>query len=253
MSILGDPRLPALALFPTDFHSNWQWYELLDHNRSVILDETPASFRPIIQVIDNFARNHKLGNLFETRVGSGRLLVCTIDLPGLAGSNPAARQLLRSLRAYAGSDAFRPASELDSGRLDSFLQLGQSDVMQKLGARVVETDSQQPGFEAANILDGDPATLWHTTYGEKTDPFPHEVVIALDRPSRLAGIRLQPRQDQSNGWIKDYRVEFGPDGKSWTQAAKGTLDRSDREKTVHFPAPVTARFLKLVTESPFDH
>ena len=157
---------------------NWQWYELLDHSRSVILDDTPASFRPIVQVIDNFARNHKLGNLFEARVGSGRLLVCTIDLPGLAGSNPAARQLLRSLHAYAGSDAFRPAVELDSARLDSLLQLGQSDVMQKLGARVVQTDSQQPGFEAANILDGDPATIWHTTYGEKSDPFPHEVVIA---------------------------------------------------------------------------
>jgi F5/8 type C domain len=71
--------------------------------------------------------------------------------------------------------------------------------------------------------------------------------------ARLAGIRLQPRQDQSNGWIKDYRVEFGPDGKSWTQAARGTLDRSNREKTVHFPTPVTARYLKLVAEPPFDH
>ncbi len=253
MGILCDPRHPALALFPTDSHSNWQWYELLDHSRSVILDETPASFRPIIQVIDNFARNHKLGNLFEVRVGSGRLLVCTIDLPGLEGSNPAARQLLRSLRSYAGSAAFRPARELDSRRLDGILQLGRSDVMQKLGARVVQTDSQQPGFEAVNIVDGDPATLWHTTYGERSDPFPHQVVIALERPSRLAGIRLQPRQDQSNGWIKHFRVEFGPDGKSWTQAVRGTLDRSDREKTVHFPAPVTARFLKLVAESPFDH
>ena len=27
----------------------------------MILDDTPAEFRPIVQVIDNFARNHKLG------------------------------------------------------------------------------------------------------------------------------------------------------------------------------------------------
>ena len=210
-------------------------------------------FRPIVQVIDNFARNHKLGNLFEAQVGSGWLLVCTIELPSLASSNPAARQLLHSLQSYAVSDAFRPAGELDPARLDSLLTLGQSDVMQKLGARVVRTDSQQPGFEAANILDGDPATLWHTTFGAKSDPFPHEVVIALNQPSRLAGIRLQPRTDQSNGWIKDFRVEFGPDGQSWTQAAGGTLDRSDEEKIIRFPAPVTPEYLKLVAESAFDH
>ena len=46
MGILCDPRHPALADFPTDFYSNWQWYELLDHSRSIILDDTPAEFRP---------------------------------------------------------------------------------------------------------------------------------------------------------------------------------------------------------------
>jgi hypothetical protein len=36
-----------------------------------------------VQVIDNFARNHKLGLVFETGVGKGKLLVCAIDLLGL--------------------------------------------------------------------------------------------------------------------------------------------------------------------------
>ena len=118
MGILCDPKHPALADFPTDFYSNWQWYELLDHSRSIILDDTPAEFRPIVQVIDNFARNHKLGVIFEARVGPGRLLVCGIDLPGLVEKHPAARQLLASLQRYAGSDAFHPASELPAGILD---------------------------------------------------------------------------------------------------------------------------------------
>ncbi len=118
MGILCDPAHPALRGFPTDSHSNWQWYELLDQSRSVVLDGTPPGFRPIIQVIDNFARNHKLGNLFEARVGAGRLLVCTIDLPGLAARNPAARQMLRSLQAYAASPAFQPVQELGTRFLD---------------------------------------------------------------------------------------------------------------------------------------
>jgi hypothetical protein len=75
-----------------------------------------------VHVIDNFARNHKLGNLFEARVGPGRLLVCTIDLPGLAGKSPAARQLLRSLYAYADSEAFRPRHEREMSQLDALLK-----------------------------------------------------------------------------------------------------------------------------------
>ncbi|HWH69603.1 MAG TPA: hypothetical protein VNT26_09475, partial [Candidatus Sulfotelmatobacter sp.] len=88
--ILCDPRHPALAQFPTEFYSNWQWWDLLNNSRTLILDDTPATFRPIVQVVDNFARNHKLGNLFEARVGAGKLLVCTMDLPRLAGQQPAA-------------------------------------------------------------------------------------------------------------------------------------------------------------------
>jgi hypothetical protein len=252
MGILCDPQHPALAQFPTDFHSNWQWYELLDHSRSIILDETPATFRPIVQVIDNFARNHKLGHLFETKVGAGRLLVCTIDLPGLVPANPAARQLLASLQSYAASSAFRPDAELPGAWLDQIFHAGQADVMQRLGGRVVSTDSQQPGFEADNILDGEESTIWHTTFGGKAAPFPHEVIIEFKRPVRLAGVRLQPRMDQANGWIKECRVDVGLDGKTWTQSARATLDRSDGEKRVHFPAPVTARFLRLVAEAPFD-
>ena len=119
MGILCDPAHPALAAFPTEFYSNWQWWDLLNESQSVILDATPAEFRPIVQVIDNFSRNHKLGNVFEARAGKGRLLVCTIDLASLEKSSPAARQLLASLYAYVGSDRFQPAVELDAKTLDA--------------------------------------------------------------------------------------------------------------------------------------
>ena len=111
LGILCDPGHPSLTGFPTEFHSNWQWWHLVKNARPVILDETPPSYRPTVQVIDNFERNHKLGLIFETRLGKGRLLICTMDLPGLQGK-PEARQLLRSLLRYAGSDRFAPRDEL---------------------------------------------------------------------------------------------------------------------------------------------
>lgn len=115
-----DPNHPALAEFPTEFHSNWQWWQIVENSRPVILDETPADYRPIIHVIDNFARNHKLGLLFETKVGKGSLLVCASDLSALH-KYPEARQLLHSLLKYAASPAFAPATELDKKILTKLL------------------------------------------------------------------------------------------------------------------------------------
>jgi len=118
MGILCDPKHPALAQFPTEFYSNWQWYELLQNSRTINLNDTPATFRPIVEAIDNFARNNKLGNLFEARVQEGSLLVCTIDLPRIADKMPAAKQLLKSLYAYVGSSSFAPSQELETAWLD---------------------------------------------------------------------------------------------------------------------------------------
>jgi len=117
---LCDPRHPALSKFPTEFHSNWQWWRLVKNARPIILDETPADYRPIIHVIDNFARNHKLGLLFETRFGQGKLLVCASDLPALR-DYPEARQMLYSLLQYVDFPAFAPRAELDGELLKKLL------------------------------------------------------------------------------------------------------------------------------------
>jgi hypothetical protein len=120
LGLLMDPKHPLLAKFPTAIHSDWQWYDLMQKSRYYILDDLPESYRPIVQVIDNFARNHKLGLLFETKVGPGNLLVCASDLPALQ-SHPEARQLLHSLLKYVASPAFAPATELDGKILGKLL------------------------------------------------------------------------------------------------------------------------------------
>jgi len=117
---LCDPKHPALAEFPTEFHSNWQWWQIVKNSRPIILDETPADYRPTIHVIDNFARNHKLGLLFESKVGQGKLLVCASDLPALQ-AHPEARQLMHSLLRYVNSPAFAPQTELEGEWLKKLL------------------------------------------------------------------------------------------------------------------------------------
>jgi hypothetical protein len=121
LGMLCDPKHPALTRFPTEFHANWQWFYLLQNSRALILDSMPAGFRPTVQVIDNYERAHKLGVLFEARVGPGNLVVCSIDLPRLQ-DHPEARQFLHSLLQYMNSGLFAPSTALDEEALRRILQ-----------------------------------------------------------------------------------------------------------------------------------
>jgi hypothetical protein len=118
--ILCDPDHPVFKGFPTEFHGNWQWWQLVKHCDPMILDHTPRQFRPLLQVIDGVDRNHKLGLICEARVGRGRLLICTIHLQQLQ-QHPEARQLLASLYRYAGGEHFNPVHELDLSTLEEIL------------------------------------------------------------------------------------------------------------------------------------
>ena len=237
--ILCDPRHPAFARFPTDFYSNWQWWELLNNSRTLILDDTPASFRPLVEVIDNFARNHKLGNLFEARVGPGRLLVCAMDLPRIAARQPAANQLLASLYAYAGSSSFQPPQALERAALDSLFAAKPANLLSQLGAKI-SADSEAPGYEAARAIDDDPDTCWHTRWEPSAAPMPHELVIDLGREITLAGVTYLPRQDMANGRIAE--CELFANG---SRVARAKWPNTAELQTLRFPRPVTARTLRL--------
>jgi hypothetical protein len=113
MGILCDPSHPALAGFPTDAHSNWQWWELTENVPVFVLDGTPAGFRPIIQVIDDYHRNHKLGAVFEAKVGEGKLLVSSFDIESALDKRPVARQLRQSLFDYVSGPRFAPTQNLE--------------------------------------------------------------------------------------------------------------------------------------------
>lgn len=111
LGILTNPGHPAFNDFPTEFHTNWQWFSIIKHSRPFILDKAPAGYLPVVQVIDNIERNHKLGLLFEFEVDGGKLLVCMSDLPAIR-DKPEARQLYSSLLAYMETDGFKPAASL---------------------------------------------------------------------------------------------------------------------------------------------
>jgi hypothetical protein len=112
MGVLCNPRHPAFAEFPTDSYSNWQWWDLQQLSKPMILGKLPSHLVPIIQLIDDWNSCRKLGLLIEGRLGKGKLLLCSIDLENNLAERPVARQLLRSLLDYVSSNRFSPKTVL---------------------------------------------------------------------------------------------------------------------------------------------
>lgn len=102
---------PALADFPTEFYSNWQWMTIVNASRALNLSALDSTYKPIVQVIDPSKRNRMLGMICEFKVGAGRLLICTSKLYEIK-DKPEAVQLNNSLVRYAESEAFKPTYPL---------------------------------------------------------------------------------------------------------------------------------------------
>ena len=80
-------------------------------------DSLPASLRPVVQVVDDWLTNRKLGLLLEVKVGNGKLLLCSIGLKTDLEHRPVARQLLVSLKRYVASNEFAPKQTVGLGSL----------------------------------------------------------------------------------------------------------------------------------------
>jgi len=119
MGLLCHPEHPALADFPTDIHSDWQWWNLVKRSRVMVLDSLPA-VTPIVESVDNFVNNRRLAQVFEAKVGKGSLIMCSIDLL-TDGELPELRQLRYSLTNYMLSADFHPVTTLTESDLKSLL------------------------------------------------------------------------------------------------------------------------------------
>lgn len=138
LGILTNPKHPMFADFPTDSHTNWQWYPVIKHSYPLILDRMPKEYRPIVQVIDNVERNHKLGLVFELNVDEGKLLICMADLEAVRDT-PEGKQFYASILDYMNSADFKPSTSVSADSLKNLFVEG----AQKEGIRVLENISYE--------------------------------------------------------------------------------------------------------------
>lgn len=243
-----DKTHAALADFPTDSHYDWQWIELVRGSRTMNLDKLPKDLQPIVQPIDDWNRNYKLGLVFETKVGSGKLLVATPDLANNLDKRPVARQLRRSLLDYMASANFEPKSTVTP---TNFRQVFfDTKVMKKLGATGLnKTQTVNPDL----AFDGDPNTFWTVGTIRDQSRTTGELAVSFQKLAIFTGLVIMPRQNhrEHEGDIREYSIQISDDGTTWREIKRGRLQSTFDPQKIDLGQTVTTKYLKLVSLSGF--
>lgn len=134
---------PIFKNFPTDFYTGLQWWELTNKAQAMEMNSFPADFQSIVQPIDTWFINRKLGMLFEANVGKGKIVVCSADIQSDLDKRPVARQLYYAITKYMTSGFFYPEFNL---------KLSVIEDLTKLEGERINTHTQDAPDELKNVI-----------------------------------------------------------------------------------------------------
>ncbi|MFE0605175.1 discoidin domain-containing protein [Streptomyces sp. NPDC058892] len=120
-------------------------------------------------------------------------------------------------------------------------------VLDRAGWTASASDEETTGENgrAANVLDGDATTIWHSKWTGTPAPLPHSITIDMHRTAVVSALVYRPRANGPNGRVGEYGISVSADGQNWgTPVATGTLADDATTKTLGF-APTGTRFVRL--------
>ena len=228
---------PAFASFPTTADGGWQWQSLIENARGLRVEKLGCDcITNLVQPIDEWNRNDKMSLLFECQVGTGRLMMTSINLEQ---DTPQAAALKKSILSYMKSDAFEPQGQVSWKQLLSLFEI--NDVMRELGAKI-DDDS------LSACLDRNPQTFVRLTGG-----YPYSFIIQTPQKHNISGILYMPRQNhrEHEGELQSYCIEAWVND-TWKQVQKGKLSSSYEPKRIAFAQEVYTDRIRFTALDTFS-
>ena len=251
LGILCNPEHPAFKTFPTSYHSDFNWWEMVRNAMPIILTKGDAiKIDPIVRMIPDWFSPTNAGFVFEAKVGKGKVFVTNINFDA-EGENLSLKQLESSFYNYIKSSDFKPTVELDVDEFAELVKINQT--LTSIGAKVIAVSSENAQYPASNAIDTRPDTLWHTKFEGGIDPYPHFITIDLGKAIEIEGVRYMPRLEGEGGhgnWgivevycsddPADFDVPFFP--AIMTHDFKGAKHEFTEAR---FNKPITTRYIKF--------
>lgn len=117
MGQLIDTEHPIFKEFPTDFHTDWQWW-IMATKRAVIL---PHPMKTIITEMDSYAFLRPMAQMIEFRCLKGKVLLSTMELHK-SQQYPEARALQTAIYEYLSGEGFEPSEEIAEEELSMLVR-----------------------------------------------------------------------------------------------------------------------------------
>ena len=117
MGQLIEAEHPIFRNFPTDFHTDWQWWSMAG-KRAVIL---PRPGKAIITEMDSYAYLRPMAQLIEARCLNGKVLLSTLELHKNL-QYPETRALQSAIYAYLSGEEFGPSEEITEEELSTLVR-----------------------------------------------------------------------------------------------------------------------------------
>ncbi|MFP5114689.1 discoidin domain-containing protein [Bacillaceae bacterium C204] len=242
--IICDYDHPVFKRFPTNDYAQYQWKSLLENSFSISIENFPADFESIVNIIPNFYNNHKATNLFEARVGEGKILVCSIDITRDLEQRLEAKQLKRSILEYVASDKFSPKHTLTVEDMkEVFIEddqgLSKEDRRKDLAyLKPASSNSEKSlNYAASKGNDGNPTTSWNAADSE----LGHWWQVDLGEVHEITGTRVTFLEEGNYR----YEIMVSTDGDHWRLAAEQTSDKiNDKVREDSFNE--SARYVRII-------
>ncbi len=118
LGFVVNPNHPAFAYFPTQNHSDIQWWEIINGSQVMHLEDFDKNIRPLVQPIDTWFMNRRLAMLLEAKVGKGKLMLTSANIADTA-TGLANKQMYYSLIKYMQTKAFNPKDQVSVAQIQA--------------------------------------------------------------------------------------------------------------------------------------
>ncbi len=117
------------------------------------------------------------------------------------------------------------------------------------------SDSIQPNTDGAavNVIDGNPNTYWHSTYGNNQISLPQSVTLDLGEEKMIYKVDYLARQNNQSGRVHVYGIEVSNTGTEgeFTEVARGTLTNTTDWQEIEI-IPTNARYVRFVAYQAYS-
>lgn len=104
---------------------------------------------------------------------------------------------------------------------------------------------------AADILDDDLETYWHSCWNGCTAIPPHHIVIDMGEIKEVSGFRFSQRQTLSRA-VKTLEIQISDNNTSWTSVGNFELMNASSKQDINLNSVQTFRYFKIIVKASHD-